>query len=741
MKKKILSVGLLLLACFGTAEAQVSNVNPVPQEVAKTGDALFDVPEKWNVVCDKNRTGGYAAQLLATAKPQTDAKAAMKVTLGVRGDKTVKRYAKHIPNQVEGYWLSITPEAIVIAGHDEAGLFYGVQTLLDIMEKGKLEACTVKDWPDVKFRGVVEGFYGTPWSHEARLDQLDFYRENKLNVYIYGPKDDPWHRDKWRVPYPEAEAKRISELANYAKKCGVNFYWAIHPGVDIKWTDEDRDYLMAKFEKMYELGVRSFAVFFDDIWGEGTKADKQAALLNYVDDNFVQKKHDVAPLILCPTEYNKSWANDEKGYLRTLGSQMNKTIEIMWTGNSVVACIDKPTMDWVNERIQRKGYIWWNYPVSDFVQSNVLLGPVYGNGLDIANDVSGFVSNPMEHAEASKIALYGVADYTWNMEAFDSNKNWEDALVDLLPGNVAALRTFALYNKDLGPNGHGFRRAEGEELKELNEAVTNNQITPQIAGAVMQKSAELKLAADLLLADKSNPRLVGELMPWLLQARMLADYGNCVSMLTLMQNTNEQQGVMSFDALYRQARSIRQQMYVLGATSDTRHKHQSDIKLGGKVFLPMLNHMFADAVKNYNKKFGTDYDNTADYSPFKLTSTVSQLALLPISTQGGEVRVKSSNEVINWQAGGELLITMERTVTLRGLAFDLGKPAQAGNFKLEAYVGGEWKNISLLHYNEGETSVHTGNEINGMRAEKLRLTNTSGKDLQVFFRNFRFNKD
>ncbi len=740
MKKQILSAGLLLLACFGTAEAQVSNVNPVPQEVAKAGEALFDAPTAWNVVCDKNRVGGYAAQLLATAAPKADANATMKVTLGVRGDKTVKRYGKHIPKQTQGYWLSITPEQIVIAGHDEAGLFYGVQTLLDIMEQGKLEACTVTDWPDVKFRGVVEGFYGTPWSHEARLDQLTFYRENKLNVYIYGPKDDPWHRDKWREPYPENEAKRISELANFAKECGVNFYWAIHPGVDIKWTDEDRDYLMAKFEKMYELGVRSFAVFFDDIWGEGTKADKQAALLNYVDNNFVQKKPDVAPLILCPTEYNKSWANDEKGYLRTLGSQMNKTIEIMWTGNSVVACIDKPTMDWVNERIQRKGYIWWNYPVSDFVQSNVLLGPVYGNGLDIANDVSGFVSNPMEHAEASKIALYGVADYTWNMKAFNSEKNWEDAIKDLLPDNATALRTFALYNKDLGPNGHGFRRNEGEELKDLAEAVKQGN---QMAIAnVMLKSTELKLAADLLLADKSNPRLVRELMPWLLQARLLSEYGSCVATMALTHNAKSQQGgIMTFDALYKQARYIREQMYVLGATSDTRHKHQSDIKLGGKVFLPMLNDMFANAVNAYNKANGTNYEPVAEYLPFKLSSNVAQLALLPITGKGGEVRVKSSNEVINWQNGGELLITMERPVTLRGLDFDLGVTNQAENFKLEAFVGGEWKNISLLYYRDGETVVHTGNEIGGMRAEKLRLTNTSGKDLQVYFRNFKFNKD
>ena len=64
---------------------------------------------------------------------------------------------------------------------------------------------------------------------------------------------------------------------------------------------------------MYQLGVRGFAVFFDDISGEGTKADKQADLLNYLDDHFVKVKGDVEPLIMCPTEYNKAWSN-VKGY-------------------------------------------------------------------------------------------------------------------------------------------------------------------------------------------------------------------------------------------------------------------------------------------------------------------------------------------------------------------------------------------------------------------------------------------
>ena len=721
------------------ATAQVRLVNPVPQEVT-TSEALFEAPAQWKINADKKRMSGYIYDALMTASPEVAKKAPFKVTIGVRGDGKVSKYKKNIPAKAEGYFLKVTEKEIVIAGNDEKGLFYGIQTLLGMMSEGKLEACTITDWPDVPFRGTVEGFYGTPWSHEARKSQLEFYGRNKMNVYIYGPKDDPWHRDKWREPYPEAEANRIAELVEVAKKNGVNFYWAIHPGVDIKWNDEDRDKLMAKLEVMYQLGVRSFAVFFDDIWGEGAQADKQAALLNYIDDNFVQVKKDVAPLILCPTEYNKSWANEEKGYLRTLGKELNEGIEVMWTGNSVVACIDKPTMEWINERIQRKGYIWLNFPVNDFVRDHILMGPAYGNGLDIAGDVSGFVSNPMEYAETSKISLYGIADYCWNMEAYDYQSNWEKSIENILPSNPQALRTFALYNKDLGPNGHGFRREEGEELRET----ADKALTGDMYATAMINNAcfELNIACDILLNDNSNPELIHELRPWLIQGKHLATYGSAVCTMLMFaemkDNVSAASNFLTFENLYKQARSLQKQMFDLENNKAMRHPYQIGTKVGTKVMLPTLNKIFALATEKYNAANGTNLDTTAEYNPYKLSSTVTQLALLPVKINGDVVEITPSNEVINWQADGELLLESETKVTFQGMDFNFGVNDVAKHFRLELFVDGTWREISLLHYGADDPVIHTGNELGGMTATKLRITNISGAEQQVFFKNFRF---
>ena len=735
MNKKILTLGLMLFAGLG-ASAQVSLVNPIPQEVS-TNNVIFDAPAQWSISADKKNLSGYIYDALATASPEVAQKASFKVTIGVRGDKQVSKYKKLIPAKSEGYYLKVTDKEIVIAGNDKNGLFYGVQTLLGMMREGKLEACTITDWPDVPFRGTVEGFYGTPWSHEARKSQLEFYGRNKMNVYIYGPKDDPWHRDKWREPYPEVEANRIAELVEVAKKNGVNFYWAIHPGVDIKWNDEDRDFLMAKLEVMYQLGVRSFAVFFDDIWGEGAKADKQAALLNYIDDNFVQVKKDVAPLILCPTEYNKGWANEQGGYLRTLGSTLNKGIEVMWTGNSVVACIDKPTMEWINERIERKGYIWLNFPVNDFVRDHILMGPAYGNGLDIATDVSGFVSNPMEYAETSKISLYGIADYCWNMEAYDYQSNWEKSLKDILPSNHEALRIFALYNKDLGPNGHGFRREEGEELKEMAEKALAGDFYS--VGMLNSACYELGLACDILLNDNSNPQLLHELRPWIIQGKNLAAYGGAVCLMRMLSDASQtSSNFVTFENLYQQARSLQKQMFDLENNKAMRHPYQIGTKLGTKVMLPTLNKLFTIATEKYNEKKGTDLNTTAEYNPYKLTSSVKQLALLPVKINGDRVEIASALEVINWQADGELMIESETPITFQGMDFNFGVNGVAKHFRLELFVNGAWKEVGLLHYRDDDPVIHTGNELGGMTATKLRITNKSGEEQKVYFKSFTF---
>lgn len=602
MKNMVLLLCILFLCSWAEADAQGFHLQPTPQKYVGSEDSVF-IPARYSLQVGATLRGSAAEQLLAGLFPDAAVTADFSVCIGMKGDKSVRKYAARIPKQAEGYYLKIDKEGIVVAGADRRGVFYGVQTLVQLIALPKLPLVEVTDYPDVPYRGVVEGFYGVPWSREARLSQLDFYGRNKMNIYIYGPKDDPYHSSpNWRKPYPAQEAEQLKELVECARRNEVLFYWAIHPGKDIRWNTEDRDLLMEKFESMYRLGIRAFAVFFDDISGEGTSAEKQVELLNDIYHNFVKVKGDVAPLLMCPTEYNRLWTKLEGGYLATLGGKLHPDIGILWTGDKVVACIDKPTMQFVNPLLKRKAFIWWNFPVSDYVRDRLLLGAVYGNGTDIDDDISAFISNPMEHAEASKIALFSIADYAWNMDAYKSDASWRRAVRYLMPGHAAALQVFASHNSDLGGNEHDFRREESEQIRPALERLLDaycreGKREVAAASAVTEECERMIASADLLLASDENPALIKEITPWLIQFKLLGEYGREVLCMLAAQCDGKK---TELEKAASHAKALQVLMKKIDATYN-QNGFQPGVKTGSCHLKPAFDQLYQEVVQRTGK--------------------------------------------------------------------------------------------------------------------------------------------
>ena len=304
-------------------------------------------------------------------------------------------------------------------------------------------------------------------------------------------------------------------------------------------------------------------------------------------------------------------------------------------------------------------------------------------------------------------------------------------MAEILPNEKEALRTFALYNKALGPNGHGFAREEGDELKDLAaKALTLDDNALKEIGT---KCRQLAIASDILLADKTNPWLIKELKPWLLQGKNVAAYGEAVVAMAT-------QGVGELTTYYKQARSLRQQMFEL-ENADVRHPFQPGIKLATGVLLPTLDKIFAQSVDRYNKAHQAALERVAEYNPFTLTATVGQLAHQPVSLNGQEVSIRPLLEVVGWPADASITLEADREFTLQGMDFNLGVKDVARHFTLEVRrPSGEWQRVSLLHYSADDPVIHTGNELGGMTGTAIRLTNTSGAEQQVYFKSFKFVK-
>lgn len=486
-------------------------LNPVPHKIDIDADRSLDPAAGFRI---KDRQGAFSGDISFLRQDKKGIP--LSIDFGARAAEKAG-----VKNTEGAYCLSIDEKGVRITGHDERGAFYALQTLRQVLESGRLPYMTVFDWPDLKYRGVVEGFYGTPWSHEVRLSLIDFYGANKMNTYIYGPKDDPYHScPDWRLPYPEDEAENISELVRACGKNRVDFVWAIHPGQDIKWNEEDYRNLLNKFNMMYDLGVRAFAIFFDDISGDGTNPTRQAELLNRLNAEFVKEKGDVRPLIVCPTDYSRLWANPgENGNLAIYGKTLDPSIEVFWTGDYVCSDLTRETMEWVNSRIRRPAFYWWNFPVTDYARHIVMQGPAYGLDTTLTSgDLCGIVSNPMEYGEASKIALYGVADYSWNTGAYNALDNWERGLAHIVPGAAEAYRTFAIHSCDTET---GYRRDESWET----ETFLVDNYTREQYDALLAEFRKIKEVPAQMEAGCTDRLLLEELRPWLVEFGRLGERG------------------------------------------------------------------------------------------------------------------------------------------------------------------------------------------------------------------------
>lgn len=601
--KQLIIILCCLFVSIGTLRSNITVLNPQPQQLKESGKTLVK-PNTFNVIGLENLPPNTLRALLRCTADRT-AREGLPLRVGIRGDESVRKYKKQIPQQREGYYLSVSGREIVVAGNDRRGLYYGIRTLEQLIAQSaasdSLPEVEITDWPDVARRGVVEGFYGTPWSHEARMSIIDFCSDHKLNTYIYGPKNDRYHRARWRQPYPEAEARQLQILVAHAREREVDFVWAVHPGLDIKWNEEDRGKLMDKLESVYRLGVRAFAVFFDDI-GKGKNAAEQADLLNYINRNFIQAKGDVEPLIMCPSDYNRSRWHPETAYLETLGEKLDADIHIMWTGDRALSDITADNLTWVQTILKRRPYIWWNFPVTDFSNDRILMGEVSGITPAIRTDVSAFVSNPMEYAEASKLALYSVADYTWNTGAYDAEASWHDGIRSLLPDAAEAFACFCRHSSATG-EAH-YPKAESECIRPaadrfMKQYTQSGNWQAEDMQALKDEFDRMALAADKLKLAESNLPLTREIAPWITAFGLWAQMGQETLVLAEAATENNPK---AFDYALKRIGLLKRLL-------EKNNQETRPSSIGTAVIQPFIRTVSENAVQRFNRQNQTNLNS------------------------------------------------------------------------------------------------------------------------------------
>ncbi|MEU1813771.1 beta-N-acetylglucosaminidase domain-containing protein [Streptomyces roseifaciens] len=354
--------------------------------------------------------------------------------------------------------------AAALAGAGPDGLFHAAQTLRQLtVERGGAKGfagALVRDWPGTAVRGLSEGFYGEPWSREQRLAQLDFMGRTKQNRYLYAPGDDPYRQARWRAAYPAAQREEFRALAERARRNHVTLAWAVTPGQSMCFSSaEDLRALKRKVDGMWALGFRAFQLQFQDVsyseWHCGADADEfgsgpkaaaqaQAKVAGALAAHLAAKGAEAAPLSLLPTEY---YQEGRTAFRRALAERLDPRVEVAWTGVGVVPkTITGGELSDARAAFGHPLVTMDNYPVNDFAQDRIFLGPYTGREPAVATGSAALLANASSQAAVSRIPLFTAADYAWNPRGYRPEESWRAAVDDLAgpdPRTREALRALA----------------------------------------------------------------------------------------------------------------------------------------------------------------------------------------------------------------------------------------------------------------------------------------------------------
>ena len=419
----------------------------------------------------------------------------------------------------EKYFITVTDAGAVVRASCRRGVFRAVNTLAKLIAKGELKTGTLEDYPMFARRGYIEGFYGHTWQTEKRHSVMNLMAQNGMNSFYYAPKDDEYHRAKWRELYPGNELAELKNLFDAATENELDFCWCIGPGLTYRYTSEqDFDTLINKIRSVYEIGVKNFGLLLDDIPDDFQYEDDSAAYSDIAAAHvaFINRTYNTLKAIdseitltVCPTQY---FGKGNEYYISVFGQGVPADVKIFWTGREICSgFITCREADNFARATSHRPLYWDNYPVNDAEMFNEMhLGALKNRDTELYRHSDGLIANVMEYAECSKIPLMTIADYLWNPHSYDSDKSIENAQTEVL-GEKAELFKYIADHLCVSCVSRYGSPLMGEVLSHLGFFVATGQMDKALAGL---KEYNAKMRECLVMIQDTSVPLFAEIGKW-----------------------------------------------------------------------------------------------------------------------------------------------------------------------------------------------------------------------------------
>jgi hyaluronoglucosaminidase len=318
--------------------------------------------------------------------------------------------------------------------------------------------------------GIIEGFYGRPWSWEERTATIEFLAGQGYRFYHYAPKADPYLRRRWREDHPAAIADGLRGLANACRARGVRFGVGLSPyEIYTGFDAAARDAMARKLAFLDELGIDDLAILFDDMPASGPEmAPTQVEIVHWAAARTAARR-----VIVCPSYYSDDPVLDRvfgarpDRYVETLGAELDPAIEVFWTGEEV--CSRQYTtghLRRVTDQLRRRPFLWDNYPVNDGQRMSqyLHLRGFTGRPAQMAEHVSAHGINPSLQPTLSRIPALTLAESYRQGDAYEYRAAGRRAAIEVLgPELGELLHQDVLFLQEIGLDRLGEREAAFRE--------------------------------------------------------------------------------------------------------------------------------------------------------------------------------------------------------------------------------------------------------------------------------------
>lgn len=250
------------VGCAENADVKLNSIVPQPAEMEILDNGAFLFDRSAALVSEGKGTDNAASFLQNYLQKYYDITLEKHSGLsGMLWGRKIELKVEEDTSAVDGaYTLEVGPRKVTIVGKNEPGLFYGVQTLLQLLPVGQVKelaipAVKIEDAPAFEYRGMHLDVARHFMPVEFIKEYIDYLALHKMNYFHWHLTDD----QGWRIE--SKKHPRLNEVGSYRDATIIGIY----PGTGIDSTRYGGYYKVEELKEIVDYAAQRYITIVPEI--------------------------------------------------------------------------------------------------------------------------------------------------------------------------------------------------------------------------------------------------------------------------------------------------------------------------------------------------------------------------------------------------------------------------------------------------------------------------------------------